>query len=161
MRRRISAVLAVLAMTLIAGSVATPAAAAASGAATYEAAARRGCPDGADPNIWSRWAVAKASKEIGISGSRVELRGVDSYITPDDVGCAWGRLVGSTMKGRSVWVDRSFDGGRTWQGPLQKWTIPHEYGRNYTNGVNPFNAVVRACTKSGEKFFCTDWVGIS
>lgn len=75
--------------------------------------------------------------------------------------CAWGRLTqGSSYD--LVWVDRSVDGGRTWQ-QLGITAVPYRSGSAYTPAYNDVNLVMRACAAYGDglgtywNVKCTGW----
>lgn len=63
--------------------------------------------------------------------------------------CAWGRL-NRAYSTDSVWVDRSFDGGSTWDGPLG--TVQ---GNTYTIEFDDADVMMRACTNHGGAYTCT------
>lgn len=75
---------------------------------------------------------------------------------------AWGSIDNGTS-GDSVWLDRSWDGGPTWDGVLGKASIPGSWTGTRTlmyNLADPANhrrGLVRACGDSGG-IQCTDWV---
>ncbi|MCQ8828708.1 glycosyl hydrolase [Streptomyces malaysiensis] len=69
--------------------------------------------------------------------------------------CAWGRIFGSP--GDLVWVDRSFDGGRTWE--QLSVTKINTGGSNFTDAFNNRGNLMRACGKAGNfpEVACTTW----
>jgi hypothetical protein len=69
--------------------------------------------------------------------------------------CAWGRIFGSV--GDLVWVDRSFDGGRTWE--QLSVTRINSGGSNHTEAYNNRGNLMRACGKAGNypEVACTTW----
>ena len=68
--------------------------------------------------------------------------------------CAWGRI-GHFSGNMVLWVDRSFDGGRTWQGPM--FTVYNSSGA-YTLELDDAGVVMRACGQaSGSPVRCTAW----
>ncbi|ARQ68876.1 glycosyl hydrolase [Streptomyces marincola] len=69
--------------------------------------------------------------------------------------CSWGRIFGSP--GDLVWVDRSFDGGRTWE-QLDPTPI-NRGGSNYTDAYDNRGNLMRACGKAGNypDVACTTW----
>jgi hypothetical protein len=69
--------------------------------------------------------------------------------------CAWGRVFGNI--GTAVWVDRSTDGGRTWQGRLGQTTITSGTDA-HTTEWDDHGVVVRACADDNNgHIHCTDW----
>ena len=75
---------------------------------------------------------------------------------------AWGSIDGGTS-GDSVWIDRTWDGGSTWEGLLGKAAIPSTWTGTRTlmyNLADPSGhrrGMIRACgDASGVQ--CTDWV---
>ena len=77
-------------------------------------------------------------------------------------GMAWGSIDGGTT-GDAVWLDRSWDGGRTWEGLLGKASIPSTWTGTRTlmyNISDPRDhrrGLLRACGDAGA-VACTDWV---
>ncbi|MFF1518080.1 glycosyl hydrolase [Streptomyces sp. NPDC058305] len=72
--------------------------------------------------------------------------------------CVWGRIVGGSP-GMHIWVDRSNDGGRTWQGHLGEATITSG-GSVWTEAFADRNGqVARTCGDSGYNtpIRCTGW----
>lgn len=75
---------------------------------------------------------------------------------------AWGSIDNGAA-GDSVWLDRSWDGGPTWDGLLGKasipggWTGTRTLMYNLTDPANHRRGVVRACGDAGG-IQCTDWV---
>ncbi|MFI0814291.1 glycosyl hydrolase [Streptomyces sp. NPDC021098] len=69
--------------------------------------------------------------------------------------CAWGRIFGSP--GDEVWVDRSFDRGRTWE-KLSPTKI-NTGGSNHTDAFNNKGNLMRACGKASNfpDVVCTRW----
>ncbi len=95
-----------------------------------------------------------------INGRRLELHVSD----PDDMG--WASIdVGTT--GDSVWIDRSWDGGTTWDGLLGQASIPSTWTGTRTlmyNMYDPENhrrGVIRACGNGGGTTTCTSWAHLS
>ncbi|MEY9926289.1 hypothetical protein ABH926_000911 [Catenulispora sp. GP43] len=69
--------------------------------------------------------------------------------------CAWGRVFGKA--GTSVWVDRSTDGGSTWQGRLGLATITSGTDA-HTTEFDDHGVLVRACADAGNgDIHCTGW----
>lgn len=84
-------------------------------------------------------------------GRKIELR----YNKTDR--CAWGKISNGSP-GDEIWVDRSFDNGRTWQSKLGLTKI--NYGRTqYTMMFDDKKVKMRACGKAGNRaeVACTDW----
>lgn len=91
---------------------------------------------------------------FGGAGQGFELRRNGS----GDSTCVWGRIVGGNP-GMHVWIDRSNDGGRTWQGHLGEATISSG-GSVWTEPFADHNGqVARACGDSGSNtaIVCTGW----
>lgn len=84
----------------------------------------------------------------------------------DDVdGMAWASIDDGRLND-SVWIDRSWDGGSTWDGLLGQAWIPSTWTGTRTlmyNMYDPSNhrrAVVRACGDA-DGVVCTDWVHLA
>ena len=77
-------------------------------------------------------------------------------------GMAWGSIDDGTT-GNSVWLDRSWDGGATWEGLLGKASIPGTWTGTRTLMYNISDVphhrrgVIRACGDANG-VSCTDWV---
>jgi predicted alpha-1,6-mannanase (GH76 family) len=77
-------------------------------------------------------------------------------------GMAWGS-VDNGVTGDAVWLDRSWDGGRTWDGLLGKASIPSTWTGtrtvmyNISDPRNHHRGLVRACGDA-QGVACTDWV---
>ncbi|MET7950099.1 glycoside hydrolase family 76 protein [Micromonospora sp. NPDC005324] len=75
---------------------------------------------------------------------------------------AWGSIDDGT-NGDAIWLDRSFDGGATWEGLLGRATVPGSWTGTRTlmyNLADPARhrrGVIRACGDSAG-IQCTDWV---
>ncbi|WP_432968565.1 glycoside hydrolase family 76 protein [Dactylosporangium sp. CA-233914] len=80
-------------------------------------------------------------------------------------GMAWGSIDAGTQ-GESVWLDRSFDGGATWEGLLGKASIPGTWTGTRTlmyNLSDPSHhrrGMIRACGDA-HAVACTSWVHAS
>jgi predicted alpha-1,6-mannanase (GH76 family) len=94
--------------------------------------------------------------DLVINGRTVRLHASD----PD--GMAWGSIDGG-VAGDSVWLDRSLDGGATWEGLLGKafipstWTGTRTLMYNLTDPVNHRRGLVRACGDA-QGVACTGWI---
>ncbi|MFL6117986.1 glycoside hydrolase family 76 protein [Actinophytocola sp.] len=94
--------------------------------------------------------------EKNLNGRRLVLH------VSDVDGMAWGSI-DNGVTGDSVWLDRSWDGGATWEGLLGKASIPSTWTGTRTlmyNVSDPRNhrrGLVRACGDAGG-VGCTDWV---
>lgn len=91
-----------------------------------------------------------------VNGRRIVLH------VSDADGMAWGSIDNGTT-GNAVWLDRSWDGGPTWEGLLGRATIPGTWTGTRTlmyNLSDPSHhrrGVVRACGDANG-IQCTDWV---
>jgi hypothetical protein len=94
--------------------------------------------------------------EKNINGRRLVLH------VSDADGMAWGSIDDGTA-GDAVWLDRSWDGGRTWEGLLGKATVPSTWTGTRTLMYNVSDprghrrGLLRACGDAGA-VTCTDWV---
>lgn len=94
--------------------------------------------------------------EKNLNGRRLVLH------VSDVDGMAWGSI-DNGVTGDSVWLDRSWDGGRTWEGLLGKASIPSTWTGTRTlmyNVSDPRNhrrGLVRACGDANA-VGCTEWV---
>ncbi|MEU2225877.1 glycosyl hydrolase [Streptomyces sp. NPDC012751] len=91
---------------------------------------------------------------FGGRGQGIELRANGA----GDSTCAWGRIVGGAP-GMHVWVDRSSDGGRTWE-PQLGWREISSGGSVWTEAWRDSNGkLMRACGDSGYNtaITCTGW----
>ncbi|MFC4852338.1 glycoside hydrolase family 76 protein [Actinophytocola glycyrrhizae] len=94
--------------------------------------------------------------ERNINGRRLVLH------VSDVDGMVWGSI-DDGLSGDSVWLDRSWDGGRTWDGLLGKAIVPATWSGTRTlmyNIGDPRNhrrGVIRACGDANA-VTCTDWV---
>jgi hypothetical protein len=71
--------------------------------------------------------------------------------------CAWGRISNGSV-GDEIWVDRSSDGGKTWESKLGRRTISS--GRDaHTTMWSDAGKLMRACGKAGDRseIACTGW----
>jgi predicted alpha-1,6-mannanase (GH76 family) len=93
------------------------------------------------------------------NGRRIEL-----HISDVD-GMGWAS-VDLGVTGDSVWLDRSFDGGHTWDGLLGKASIPGTWTGTRTLMYNMYDpqhhrrGVLRACADAAG-VACTDWVHLT
>ncbi|PUB31630.1 putative alpha-1,6-mannanase (GH76 family) [Promicromonospora sp. AC04] len=91
-----------------------------------------------------------------LNGRRIELHVSDA----DNM--AWASI-DAGVPGDSVWLDRSWDGGTTWEGLLGKASIPETWTGtrtlmyNITDPRNHRRGLVRACGDAAA-VGCTDWV---
>ncbi|MDN3355823.1 glycoside hydrolase family 76 protein [Actinomadura sp. DC4] len=94
--------------------------------------------------------------EKNVNGRRLVLH------VSDADGMAWGSVDNGTT-GDAVWLDRSWDGGSTWEGLLGKASVPSTWTGTRTlmyNVSDPRNhrrGLLRACGDAGA-VACTDWV---
>ena len=93
---------------------------------------------------------------LDLNGRRVELHVSDA----DDM--AWASIDGG-VTGDSVWLDRSWDGGASWEGLLGKASIPSTWTGtrtlmyNITDPRDHRRGLVRACGDAAA-VGCTNWV---
>ncbi len=71
--------------------------------------------------------------------AKIELR----YAT-DGSRCVWA-LISQAQYQSKVWIDRSYDGGRTWVGLLGAQLVQWGNNSTYTGTFNDANVVARAC----------------
>ncbi|MBZ4318783.1 DUF2690 domain-containing protein [Streptomyces huiliensis] len=71
--------------------------------------------------------------------------------------CAWGRITAADP-GDKVWVDRSSNGGSSWDGPLGMTTV-QSGSDTHTPAFNDAGYVMRACgwNDSTGNLRCTGW----
>jgi predicted alpha-1,6-mannanase (GH76 family) len=138
---------ALVVLTLVAGLlVGQPASAAATVCAVY-------C-DTRDPSL-ARQELFPVP-ERAVNGRRVVL-----HVSNVDA-MAWGSIDNGTL-GDAVWLDRSWDGGATWDGLLGKastpgtWTGTRTLMYNLSDPSRHRRGVVRACGDA-HGIVCTDWV---
>ncbi|MBZ3906064.1 NlpC/P60 family protein [Streptomyces griseiscabiei] len=105
------------------------------------------CGDGTEPNGSGAW----TAKSTIVWGRTVELR------YNSTTACAWGRIIGGTI-GDEIWVDRSADGGKTWD-PMLGYAKITSGTDAYTSQWNDNGLVMRACGTNGKggTIACTDW----
>jgi predicted alpha-1,6-mannanase (GH76 family) len=110
--------------------------------------------DTLDPSRAARESFPVADKIV--NGRRLQLHASD----PD--GMAWASIdVGVT--GDAVWLDRSWDGGATWEPLLGRATIPASWTGtrtlmyNLTDPSRHRRGLVRACGDA-QGVACTDWI---
>ncbi len=95
---------------------------------------------------------------VNLNGRLLELH-VD-----DADGMAWASVDDGDV-GDSVWLDRSWDGGGTWDGMLgeasipQTWTGTRTLMYNLYDPVNHRRGLLRACADAGA-VTCTDWAHV-
>jgi predicted alpha-1,6-mannanase (GH76 family) len=92
-----------------------------------------------------------------------QLNGRRLVLHVSDVdGMAWGSI-DNGVTGDAVWLDRSWDGGRTWEGLLGKASVPDTWTGTRTlmyNIADPRNhrrGLIRACGDA-QAVGCTEWV---
>jgi predicted alpha-1,6-mannanase (GH76 family) len=94
--------------------------------------------------------------ERQINGRRLVLH------VSDADGMAWGSI-DNAVAGDAVWLDRSWDGGATWEGLLGKasvpgtWTGTRTLMYNISNPSGHQRGLIRACGDA-RAVACTDWV---
>jgi hypothetical protein len=103
-----------------------------------------------------------ARQETFPAGTQV-LNGRRLVLHVDDAdGMAWGSI-DAGVQGDAVWLDRSFDGGSTWEGLLGKASIPGTWTGTRTlmyNIADPAHhrrGVIRACGDA-QGIACSPWV---
>jgi glycosyl hydrolase family 76 len=147
-RRRTFRVVAPIAIALVAGA-ATPVAAEVAPTAVV---CFLSC-DTLDPSRAGQETFPVPEKLV--NGRRIVLH------VSDVDGMAWGSVDNGTT-GNAVWLDRSIDGGRTWEGLLGKASVPSTWTGTRTlmyNISDPRNhrrGLIRACGDAGA-VGCTDW----
>ncbi|MEW2516716.1 glycoside hydrolase family 76 protein [Actinacidiphila alni] len=109
--------------------------------------------DTRDPSLARQETFPVANRIV--NGRRIELH------VSDTDGMAWASIDDGQLND-SVWLDRSWDGGTTWDGLLGKASIPSTWTGTRTlmyNLYDPTNhrrAVLRACGDA-QGVACTDW----
>ena len=110
--------------------------------------------DTLDPSRAQRETFPLPDKNI--NGRKVQL-----HVSEPD-GMAWASIdLGTT--GDAVWLDRSWDGGQTWEGLLGKAAIPSSWTGTRTLMYNVYDpvghrrGVIRACGDANG-VACTDWL---
>lgn len=125
-------------------------------AASPAAAATQVCAlacDTLDPSLARQESFPVPTRNL--NGRRLELHVSDA----DDM--AWASI-DAGVTGDSVWLDRSWDGGATWDGLLGKaaipgtWTGTRTLMYNITDPRNHRRGLVRACGDAAA-VGCTDW----
>jgi cell wall-associated NlpC family hydrolase len=105
------------------------------------------CADNTAPSATD----ARSPRSTTLFGRLIELRYSDASQ------CAWGRISNGNVAD-IIWVDRSSDGGATWEPQLGYTTIGS--GRDqHTNQFRDAGVVTRACGMAGDRpdIACTDW----
>lgn len=133
---------------LVLASVAGTAVIAAPASAADAAPAAVACHDGVDPSLFS--GTAQTPSATVLFGRTIQLR----YNTNH---CVWGRILTGSV-GDQIWVDRSLDGGNTWQSKRASATITSGTSA-YTFALNDLGVLSRACGKAGNRpdIACTSW----
>lgn len=92
---------------------------------------------------------------------RIDNRRLVLHVSDAD-GMAWGSI-DNGVTGDSVWLDRSWDGGATWEGLLGRASIPGTWTGtrtlmyNVTDPVRHRRGLIRACGDA-QAVACTDWI---
>jgi len=134
--------------------------------AAPQAAAAEGCTYHT-PSYGSKPQVLRTTS---LFGRRIDLynhmqnyKESDGIWIPFDM-CGWAQISNGDP-GDEVWIDRSYDGGRTWEPRLGYVRIPGHHERWRTAGFQYFGrlgpaAQMRACGKAGNRreIVCTGWV---
>ncbi|MFG3343692.1 DUF2690 domain-containing protein [Streptomyces sp. NPDC048018] len=94
---------------------------------------------------------ATSPKTASVDGIFIELR----YSTSSR--CAWGRITHADP-GDKVWVDRSSNGGSSWEGPLGMTTV-QTGSDTHTPAYNDAGYTMRACAWNDTtgNIRCTGW----
>ena len=109
--------------------------------------------DTRDPSLAQRETFPVAAKTV--NGRRLVLHVSD----PDGMGWA---SIDNGRQGDAVWLDRSWDGGATWDGLLGKASIPSTWTGtrtlmyNLSDPANHRRGMIRACGDA-QAVVCTDW----
>ncbi|MEU9888775.1 glycoside hydrolase family 76 protein [Sphaerisporangium sp. NPDC051011] len=105
---------------------------------------------------------SKAGQEtFPVPEKRINGRRLVLHVSDPD-GMAWGSI-DDGVTGDAVWLDRSWDGGATWEGLLGKASIPGTWTGtrtlmyNITDPGRHRRGLVRACGDA-QAVACTDWV---
>lgn len=105
--------------------------------------------------------TSSATQDRLADGTGIYGRSIELHIDDADA-VAWA-IIGNGDPTDEVWLDRSFDGGTTWEGKLGDATIPAG-SRTTTTALYNINdhatkGVVRACGKAGNvaDIVCTGW----
>ncbi len=102
-----------------------------------------------------------AQETFPVSSKNINGRTLVLHVSDAD-GMGWGSIDNGTT-GDSVWLDRSWDGGHTWDGLLGKASIPGAWTGTRTLMYNISDprghrrGLLRACGDAGA-VTCTDWV---
>ncbi|MCX4546068.1 DUF2690 domain-containing protein [Streptomyces sp. NBC_01565] len=94
---------------------------------------------------------AVTKRTASVDSIQIELR----YSTSSR--CAWGRIY-SADPGDKVWVDRSSNGGGSWEGPMGMTTV-NSGSDTHTPAYNDAGFVMRACAWNDTTTTtrCTGW----
>lgn len=101
-----------------------------------------------------------SAREIAETGTVAEPSPVDPVVSTDltvtlrysdSYGCGWALVSGSP--GTLAWIDRSEDGGTTWQGPLGKRAIPEGDGNTYTAAYRAGGDTSYSLRACGQSYF--------
>jgi len=145
MRRRIQKLIVTLATAIMATTALVVATAPAAHAAD-------GCTYNSPMTVYQEWVFYSGPPYT----TYVQLRANSNQV------CAWGRIIGGEVNDL-VWVDKSWDGGRTW---LQLGITKITSGTsNFTPAYNDQGTLMRACAAPWDWFAggfyhsptCTGW----
>lgn len=102
-------------------------------------------------------AAEGCTTQNGRTVGTVTLRSRTIQLRYNSERCAWGRILGGSP-GDLIWVDRSFDGGKTWQPHLGLKKI-NTGGSQHTEAFNNKGNLMRACGKVSNypEVRCTHW----
>lgn len=106
--------------------------------------------DGNNPATYNPSSIS-TPRSTSVWGRKIELRYHGSSR------CAWGRISNGSP-GDEIWVDRSFNGGQSWQPKLGATQI-NSGSQKYTVMYNNRGNLMRACGKAGNRpeVRCTGW----
>ncbi|GLZ00968.1 glycoside hydrolase family 76 protein [Actinoplanes sp. NBRC 103695] len=156
-KRRVRSIAAALVLSLL-GMAAAEGATTAPAAAAEVQVCRNGICDGQkDP--------ATAAQDTLLQTAHRENRSIELHVSFTDGGMAWADLR-SGAPGDLVWLDRTFDGGATWEGHLGLTEVPAG-GTSWRTMMYWISDVmrggmVRACGETGGagRTACTSWLPV-
>lgn len=127
-------------------------------AAPAQSFAAGGCSDGDRAGAQSVAASGQFIVPVGVVYSdgqaKIELR----YAT-NGSRCVWG-LISQAQYNSKVWIDRSTNGGSTWQGLLGSQYVAWGNSSTYTGLFNDANVVSRACGYQDHGYWSTQPGGV-